>query len=367
MELRLNPLDTLFFRDGKPFTMGEETWADSRMLPNPSVVYGALRTAIAVVNNIDFKDIPTLLNDETFKITNTYYKAGGKDFFPLPLDLVCFKEELDKNKTKRDSYQTNLLEKTSLKSVLSNEKKGFKYLLHPKEFKQAESLENGVIEFTELKNYIKGVNSQFTAFKISDYIQSEPKIGNGRHDDTRSVLEGSLYRTDMYRYGYTNDRKTIQNVEIHCLVDFNAQYSLDKIGDSLVRLGGESKLIKINKMREEEGIDNTFKPLPFEKKQFKIYLASPAIFTNNDWKPDLEKLGINATLVAAAIGKTISIGGYDMVKNEPKTMYRAVPAGSVYYYESEEDVSAILNQLQGTSLSDAMPEQGFGIAYFAQF
>ena len=105
MELRLNPFDTLFFRDGKPFTMGEETWADSRMLPNPSVVYGALRTAIAVANNIDFKDIPTLLNNETFKITNTYYKAGGKDFFPLPLDLVCFKEELDENKKKRESYQ----------------------------------------------------------------------------------------------------------------------------------------------------------------------------------------------------------------------------------------------------------------------
>ena len=29
MIIEMNPLDTLFFRDGKPFSMGDETWADA--------------------------------------------------------------------------------------------------------------------------------------------------------------------------------------------------------------------------------------------------------------------------------------------------------------------------------------------------
>ena len=45
MIIQIDPLDTLFFRNGKPFTMGEETWADAVFPPYPSVVYGALRSA----------------------------------------------------------------------------------------------------------------------------------------------------------------------------------------------------------------------------------------------------------------------------------------------------------------------------------
>jgi CRISPR-associated protein Cmr3 len=36
MEIKIQPLDTLFFRDGKPFEKGENTWADGMMLPNPT-------------------------------------------------------------------------------------------------------------------------------------------------------------------------------------------------------------------------------------------------------------------------------------------------------------------------------------------
>ena len=45
MILELQPLDTLFFRDGKPFNKGEENWADAIFPPFPATIYGALRTA----------------------------------------------------------------------------------------------------------------------------------------------------------------------------------------------------------------------------------------------------------------------------------------------------------------------------------
>jgi len=45
MRIEIKSFDTLFFRDGKPFTMSEDNWADGIFPPPPSVIYGALRAA----------------------------------------------------------------------------------------------------------------------------------------------------------------------------------------------------------------------------------------------------------------------------------------------------------------------------------
>ncbi|MEN3047138.1 MAG: type III-B CRISPR module-associated Cmr3 family protein, partial [Candidatus Hydrothermales bacterium] len=42
--IKLIPNDTLFFRTGRPFTMGSENWSDVIFPPYPSTIYGALRT-----------------------------------------------------------------------------------------------------------------------------------------------------------------------------------------------------------------------------------------------------------------------------------------------------------------------------------
>ena len=44
MRIKIDAIDTLFFKDGKPFSMGDETWADGIFPPPPSVIYGALRS-----------------------------------------------------------------------------------------------------------------------------------------------------------------------------------------------------------------------------------------------------------------------------------------------------------------------------------
>ena len=45
MRLFLKPNDTFFFRDGRPFTRGEQSEGYSIETPFPSTVMGALRTA----------------------------------------------------------------------------------------------------------------------------------------------------------------------------------------------------------------------------------------------------------------------------------------------------------------------------------
>ena len=104
---------------------------------------------------------------------------------------------------------------------------------------------------------------------------------------------------------------------------------------------------------------------------FKLYLSTPAIFKKG-WLPEWmdendligEYGGLKLKLLTASIGKTISIGGFDMKVRKPKPMRKAVPAGSVYYFKIVEgDLQKVFEIFNQTAISDIDPMQGFGIAY----
>lgn len=356
MELKLQPLDTLFFRDGKPFARGDENWADGNFPPNPSVIYGAMRTALATIpgKEILFSEVPSKLDKTIYKVSGIYYNIGHTNYLPLPLDLVEYKTNAE-GIDAQEKHKVNFLHLSPMKSVLSAEKSFVKYLLHPEGFQQADNLDGGLITENQLGAYLQGnINALDDAIKLGDFIKSEPKVGIGRNDATRSAEEGLLYRVDT---------KRLDKIEMRIKVSASG-YSQEDLDRPVVHLGGETKLIQIKKV----GLDTLdIKSPNLQKGQFKIYLSTPAFFTKYGWKPDLERMGIKATLVAACVGKPVSIGGYDMAKNEPKPMLKAVPAGSVYYYESEEVPETILEKISGKSISDVLQEQGYGIAYVGNF
>jgi len=357
MEVTLNALDTLFFRDGKPFARGDETWADSNFPPNPSVIYGAMRTALATIEGreIPFKNIPTELKEDKFAVQGLYYRVGNSSYLPLPLDYVQYRSDEGKHKS-GETIDVHRLEISFCKSVLSTKKSFLKYLLHPKGFQQAEGLDGGLISETELKKYLLGGAETTQAHKMGDFLNTEPKIGIGRDNETRVAEEGLLYRVDM---------KRPNGIEMRVVSMANG-YTAAELNKTIANLGGEMKLIHLQSVAERNELTIQKNTPTLHQGRFKIYLSTPAIFTRLGWQPDLERFGIKATLVAACVGKPQSIGGYDIQKNEPKPMLRAVPAGSVFYYETEEESSKIA-ALHGESLSDVISEQGFGIAFLGNF
>ncbi|PSJ75858.1 type III-B CRISPR module-associated protein Cmr3 [Sphingobacteriales bacterium UPWRP_1] len=349
MELRIEPLDTLFFRDGKPFSMGEETWADSHLLPSPSVIYGMLRTAIATQNGIPFEDINDLLGKEVFSIIGIYYRANNQIVLPMPLDLVSYDKEayIIKAENEAKEYEVKPLEIRKIENaIFSSIKSAIKsYLLVAKNLEQVDAIEDGMIISTELSKYLANEILTTKAIKLTDFLMKEPKIGIARDDMMRNADEGMLYRVDMKR------PKEFQiGVVFHLTIPLNP--------NTILKLGGEGKTINLLATRIPTKI--AAQNIVFNNR-FKIYFATPAILLNG--QPDLSKLGIEAKLVAACVGKPISLGGFDLKEKKAKQMYRVVPAGSVFYYETPNDVT-ILNDKQGTPLSDEQAEQGFGIAYF---
>lgn len=353
MKFRIHPLDTLFFRDGKPFSMGEDTWADGIFPPYPSVIYGGLRTWYLSNQNEGFSQ-QTIELSKGISIRHIHYQVEQGVYLPLPLDMV------EPAKTPKEEYAE------ARKKVYKVIKLGLDAnplpvssfplpkLLLPSTGSRVEALEDGLISLTDFQNYLQGYLQETEVKKIRDYALTEPKIGIGRDNATHTVENAKLYRVGMRR---------IENFNI--LVDFAMPDFDPGINSSLLRLGAEGKVVAFESSSANMGIAQH--SIELSPGAFKLYLSTPAIF-NEGWQPNLKKYGIKAELVAAVVGKPLHIGGFDMVKRKPKTMYKAVPAGSVYYYETTDSPEYILEQVQqGQAISDQLSTEGFGIAYLGNY
>ncbi|KTE90030.1 hypothetical protein AT727_08870 [Desulfitobacterium hafniense] len=343
--LEIEALDTLFFRDGKSFAKGEDTWANSNFPPSPAVFYGALRS-VYFSNHMESFAKAQLPDDPTAAliINGLFMKLGQDICFPMPLDCVTPKKS-------RNS-------KACLLSLIKNDgvnSSPMSFLLQPKNQEEVEQDLEGYLDSATFKEYLNSGAEEFYYKKLSDYIHNEPKIGITRSKQTHSSQEHMLYRVDMRRM----DKASF-------VVGYTG-ISLPQEG--FIKLGGEGKgaIYKPISMR----------PIPApqrESKRFKLYLATPAIY-GKGWIPQwmdqntLEGVyqGIHVKMLAAAVGRPVFIGGFDMKQKRPKPMQKAVSAGSVYYFEIiEGQWEEVIQSFHGKNISDNLAKQGFGLAYMGE-
>lgn len=358
MTIEIEALDTLFFRDGKPFSMGDDTWANGMFPPLPSVLYGALRTAYMAQQNIAIDEINEKTKD--FRIKQIAYVIDNNKYFPMPLDLVNESNILDKlEKNGKGKYNSFILPKYQLehKSHLKGfEHTNFQEVLVLVEDKSPEikGIDGGMIEITQFEQYITKSSIQIESIiKLSNHIKEQPKIGIGRQNETRTTEEGKLYRVNMCR---PKDLKIY--VEFEGLDNFATK--------GLLRLGAENKLANFKELKKGL-IDQPTVDLKNET-NFKIYLSTPAIFKQGYYPTEiLKKANIEVEFLTCAVGKSLNVGGFDMVEREPKAMQKAVPAGSVYYYRLKSgNLQDLITELQKNGISEYRQNEGFGIAYIGK-
>jgi CRISPR-associated protein Cmr3 len=334
MTIEIEALDTLIFQDGKPFDKSGDNWGNSLVLPTPSTLYGALR-ATYFANHIDVLSKANEDDDPTknLKINFIGLKYQEKLIFAMPKDCVESKREV-----KTLDLEENLLTNSPLK-----------YTLFSKD--EVESIDKGYLKNSNLKKYLS--NKTIGSFEMEDSLMiRESKIGIGLNRKTKTTGEGLLYRVEMLHYK-----------DLKIVVGFDGLY-LEESG--LMKLGGEAKGAKYQQFDSLDisQIDNISSNI------FKLYLLTPAIF-DNGWYPDWidkendftgEYKGFKLKLVASAIGKHQSIGGFDIKKREPKKMMKAVPMGSVYYIEIlEGDRDKVVETFNLSLISDYKQEEGYGL------
>lgn len=354
--ISIQATDTLFFRDGRPFSMGDDSFAQGVFPPPPGVVYGALRAASLSKGLEADASLEGLVEaSESLSFRFIALQSGSSSYFPLPLDLIVPKST---GKNKGLKAQPLLLNDRLAYSNASTPK-----ILRSTYDGKTED-EPKLLETPALEGYLLGKTANLNVRKRSDFMCSEPKIGIGRDRGSRIAADGKLFRILANRMA-----NGVQHFRF--LIGLEG---LDISEKGWLALGGERRAAFYQ-------IDEPVEiPLPqIDSPQFKIYLSTPAVFEHG-WMPGnlLKKYGL--TLLTAALDRPVHIGGWEMrpkdtpnaVKrsSQPKPMLQCVPAGSVYYVQAEtlSAAQAAAKSIHGEAISDNLNQtdyrkQGFGIAY----
>ncbi len=373
MRIFIEPNDVLMFRDGKPFSGGDDHFARGSFPPLPSTIYGALRSHLLSIKSGEFetfKNEPARISkDITDEIGNTdtlgtleikqfslAKNDGGqiKQYFPMPRDIARIKG-------KDDSSFYILKPNGVIGSIVQTDlPSGLLHMWH--ETEEALEATSGFLSQDEMTRYLIGESPK----KIIDskkIYETEERTGIRKSRSSRSVETGGLYSVEYFRmknnFGFT--------------LLIGGTQLMPETG--IMRLGGDHRSAHYQ-ARSCEGIDiKPIKDKVAQDKQFKLILLTPAVFKHG-WLPEgidsntfeWSIYGVKVKMLGACVGKPIGIGGFNMAKGMPKIMKKAAPAGSVYYFElANGNVDVLFENLWLKSISDGRSKEGFGITLIGGF
>jgi len=331
--ITIKPHSSFFLGSSKPFNMGQDDWTDSLLLPTPSTIFGAIFSILynkyPQIQNRVLDTKQTIEPTDYLEIENIYLynKKNGRVLAPAPLDLF-----VDDNKIYDEDYISDIITANSIKK--------YEFII-PNTDKNAKRVENYFIDIS----YLGEVPPKL--YKFSEFATIEPKVGIAIDKTTKTTKENMLYRIDLTQFIDEN---------WSFLVKYKSKdVELNQSG--IIKLGGEGKFATYSHIEEPITITNYNQKLEFENEdEFKIYFSTPAIFENGWIFGENEKF----ELLSASIGKYIFVGGFDMKKREPKMMYRAIPAGSIYLIKINQKISNIEELKEILSIQSIDSKRGFG-------
>ncbi|UZQ83702.1 type III-B CRISPR module-associated protein Cmr3 [Thermoanaerobacter sp. RKWS2] len=306
MLFEVTPLDNVYFGKGYPFTAGFESVGRGVFPPAPSVFYGAFATYYLSLTGKSSQNLDFI--QKNLKIKGVYYKSGESWYTLVPMDLVKNKEENEGNKLELLKLSELLIE-----FDLSDEQINLLYSIN-----KAENVK-GLIDDVTMRNYLKGIKENMFFTYFTDFVLNESKIGIKIDYDKRSNKKGYLYKINYVRMAKDTKNSLSFVVDIEC-----DGFSFPESG--LLKLGGEGKVAKIRRLTDipeflKEDFKEKIKEIITKTRKFKVVLVTPSVFQSG-WKPDFSKWNIKVKLIAAAIGKPISIGGWDMREKSLKLCQR---------------------------------------------
>ena len=405
MWLFIEPLDVLLFRDGKSFAAGEGFWARGNFPPSPLPFAGAIRALLlsrALADaGLTFGDYRSFVRDKSspsaekvMALQPIIDKFGGADdygqlqirgpficqrgrtalspYFPLPLDVMLQENELT---------QSVLLQPRDFPVAVQWGGPQLQLLLTDK---RAVAPEPTMLSFDSANLYLCGQ----TAFSVGEVTLWDAELQVGIElSGKRAAVEGMLYSAELTRLRniiFDANGTSAQYTPSGFLLEVKSEGADEAAGQGLdalltkglIALGGRSRAANYEKVGEAE-LPEDFKELLGGEElkaqlkgqdRFKLCLLTPAIFTNG-WLPDFIDAGsyegqiddLEFKLVAAAVGKAMPIGGWDLARNKPRKMWQAAPVGSVYFFKlksgqlDEQSAATLLQRfhlksLQGVSV-----------------
>lgn len=346
-------IDTFFFRDGRPFGMGAETWAKGVFPPYPQTIHGALYTALRYpqVNPSE---------KQQMKLKALWLQKGNTIYLPAPASLLQTKDRQIKN-----LMPFNVPEWVAVSPVA---KAQASWLLWLEAQGKAEPLTGKAwMAVDKLEEWLKNSDSSSLLSEslifIEEMLVYEPKIGIALQRSSRTVREGHLYRVEMVRLKEDYVLGGILEAPSSWFSDANSR---------ITRFGAEGKLAKVDFFKDVPDMwvnlknmwnNNKLQNGPGE--YILLYFATPLPVPEDSSKHNdalewlallLKESGMSANLCAAALPSYMVMGGWDMASSRPKPMCRAIPAGSVLFLKvsgGRDQAGQIVKKLHGKSLLEA--------------
>ncbi len=380
-------VDVWLFRDGRPFSAGSDHRAESLFPPTPLTMQGAVRTHELVRQGVAVDD-PAAVEKAVGKpmaqvasradLKNLClqgpYLARREDgkvyrYFPLPADAWVEKRH-NQLEARPASPPTQLPGSVRSGRLQTPESKRLtkslgETLLDPPVFLAGvgdmlkpppdggQGGKGGQRSWIRQDHLVAYFNRQRYAKLISagELYETENRFGIGIDNQTHTVRTGILYEVGFIR----------PQTDVGLLVDMDGYAGWN---EGRLLLGGESRAADYEALEESQ-----VEPLPQQMQtlpaRFRAYFSAPAYFANG-WQPaDWSKLfGGPVELVAAALSGYQSLGGFDLqadpnLANAHRPARRYVPAGSVYYFQTQTT-----GLKPPAALTDFGAEIGFGQVLF---
>jgi CRISPR-associated protein Cmr3 len=355
--LRLDAIDTLFFRDGRPFDASNRVVGG---LPNPQTLAGALRTTLLGASKF-FKDNPnanlrTILEKGDKAITEAKFRGPflalvkrdnqntEKEVIPLlepPAILGIDKEKTsseEKNFVRRIPTTKPLPgwnDPDGLLPLIWKDKKapdpkgklplftlqGIKKLLNEGTIDPNQTIDRGSLTSNDTRTGIQ-IDSESLATKEGGIygirlLSLNPKIKDSQ-DKNWAGYSVCLYAEMLPGAGGTFDCKSALN-------------------GTPIPFGGEGRCVVAHVVDAQDW------PLPKENEtppaRSLWYLATPTFlpFSERSKRP------LPRGVKAAISGGGIAVSGWDVVHNGPHATRFAVPAGACYFFDQAVNSNVFLN------------------------
>ncbi len=338
---KITPLDLLLFRDCKPFSPGDGSWAKSLFPPMPITVFQALRSLLEPTNhqnrtqrNLNF--LGSFLLDSK----NTLW-------LPTPKDLLCLYPPGQDRKTTNDNWS----EIQYLQPIPKNEE-AWKYLA----FDQDEI--DPLVLNHKWDGNISPPKPWIKAEALFGYLKGEKNSSNWCKQDFHSspwntqVLPHIQMQSDQRQVKDADGYFTEVAVRLKDGWSLVAALSVDisATNNIVVRLGGEGHRALVSSLEADtilqKQLDDLISGYSSSTESNFAYLLTPGLglFAENryraypqDWKVHLKGCATDKALLWGGISTLRKDTADNQTKEEPAlSPQRAfVPPGTVYIFDSK--------------------------------
>jgi CRISPR-associated protein Cmr3 len=345
--LRIEPLDTLFFRDGCPFDAASRAYSG---LPSPQTLAGALRTALLAGEGFDFSAFARSMRRPNHPEVRKALESVGASCWILDArfrgpwlglhrrgspqmvePLLAVPATLARAEGRapdapgswaRAEPRNDPLPGWTDSGLLPLWRKG----------KADAKAPGGFLTPAGIRAFLEGgcPDDEYW-YEPEDLYGFDHRIGIGVDMDTLTAADSQLYGIRLLALrdritGRGDGARACLYAEI--LLPEGSPEDLDPWWEAPIPLGGEGRYARIIPVAPASWPDGA------SGERSAWVLASPGIFRGRDgrdrWRPDAIP---PERLRAAASSAPLAVSGWDVARNGPRPTRFAVPAGAVYYVD----------------------------------